>query len=117
MAMAQDTHFDRYGTQLTKSAVVTGPVATTAIVAAPGVGFKIRVLAWLLNPDGAAVMTWKSAATAKTGDMKGAVGVPSVAPFCPVGWFDCGENEALNLTNGTAAANGIVVYAIVKVGA
>ena len=114
---AQDSHFDRYGTRLASNAVVTGAAATTETVAAPGLGKKIRVLAWLLSPEGASVMTWKSAATAKTGAMLGATGAQNRADFNPVGWFDCAENEALNLTVGTAAANGIVSYAIVEIGA
>lgn len=117
MAMAQDTHFDRYGTTLAKSAAVTGPVATTEIVAAPGAGMKIRVLGWVLTSAGAATVAWKSAATAKTGVMTGAAGAAMSAPFNPVGWFDCAENEALNLTAGTAAVAGVLSYAIVKIGA
>ena len=115
--MKQEQHFDHFGTTLALSAVVTGPVATTEIVAAPGAGKKIRVLGWVLTSAGAATVAWKSATTAKTGVMTGAAGSPMSAPFNPVGWFDCAENEALNLTAGTAAVAGVVSYAVVKIGA
>ena len=116
MAMKQDSHFDRYGTRLASSAVIDGAVATTEIVATPAADKKIRVLGWLMTPEGASTMTWKSATTAKSGVMLGATGVPNVAPFNPVGWFDCADGEALNLTVGTAAARGVLSYAIVNKG-
>lgn len=114
MGHSQQQFFDHFGTTLALSAVITGAVATTAVVAAPAAGLKIRVLGWAVIPEGASTMTWLSAATAKTGVMKGSTGVPVVMPFNPAGWFDCAAAEALNFLVGTAAANGVLSYAIVK---
>ena len=115
MRHSQQQHFDHYGTTLALSAVIAGTVATVEAVAAPGVGKKIRVLAWVLGGGATSVVTFKSGTTAKTGPMVGSAS--GTAPFCPVGWFDCAENEALNVTVGTAVAPGVVVYTIVEIGA
>lgn len=119
MGMAQDTHFDRYGTTLALSAVVSVAPGDGTLIVAPGVGFKIRVLAWALSSPGIAVVRFESGTggTAKTGIMALVAGGNNVAPFCPVGWFDCAENALLNLEVATTAVYGVVVYAIVKIGA
>jgi hypothetical protein len=91
--------------------------ATNAIVAAPGAGFKIRVLGYVLALTGAGTAKWQSGATTElSGDMEFVDAGGATAPLAPIVpnagpddqpfWFECNENEALNLVLVGAAALG-----------
>lgn len=100
----------------TKRAILTSSTTGTAIVAAPGAGLKIRVLAVAAVAAGAVSMSLASAANAITSTKALAANGGFILPYSEPGWYECAENEALNLTLGSAVSVGIdVTYKIVTV--
>jgi hypothetical protein len=94
------------------ASVTVAADATGALVAAV-TGYKIRVLAILINQAASsnATLQFKSATTAITGvltNMSGALYL--VLPFNPAGWFETASGEALNLLTADRAVGGCVVY-------
>lgn len=86
-----------------------------AIVAAPGAGNKIILLAWFLSPSAAVNAKWRSATTDKTGLTYFASAGQTVQGSVTV---ECAENEALNLNlSGAVAVGGNIEYVIVPTGA
>lgn len=99
-----------------KDAVINPSTATdTPVVAAPGEGLYIKVLSILAIAAGANNLTFKSANTAKSPVLALGANGGFVAPFQQEGWFDCNQNEALNLTTSAAQATGVLVkYRVCK---
>lgn len=100
------------------AAVAAASNGANAIVAAPGAGLRITVTGYVLVGSGAVTAKWVSGSTDKTGAMLFASSTVVSAPRQTRngrdgGWFDCGDNEALNLTlNTTVAVNGHVAYEV-----
>ena len=85
------------------------------LIAAPGAGKAIRVHAWV-GFSAANSITLESSTTAKAGPFTLTAAPGGLVSFMPDGWFDCGENEALNADiTGTDLNTGSIVYSIVKV--
>jgi hypothetical protein len=96
------------------NAPISGVTAQTAIVAAPGAGKRILVLALGLTLTVAGTAQWHSAAgNALTGAMTLASGTPLQLSH-PDGVLKCNANEALNLTCVTGTGAGWVRYIIVN---
>lgn len=114
--MPHTEHYDHYVTNGCLSAVINAASGgDREIVAAPGAGKRIRVHGWVIAAQGNADVRFESAAagTAMTGVMRMSATAPNVAPFNPVGWFTCGDNEALSMELATADVDGVLVYSIV----
>lgn len=87
------------------------------IVSAPGSGKFIRVIGFFYKTGGAVELTWKSGSTAKTGAMPDGDGGGLNSVYCPEGWFDCGDNEALVLNLSAAEqVGGLVMYRVMGAG-
>lgn len=93
-------------------ASVANITSVTSIVAAPGAGYRIVVLAYLLTLDADGEYFWSSAANALMGTQEVAADTP-VGASSTAGVLRCNANEALRLTS-TTAANGWVRYVIVR---
>lgn len=85
---------------------VSGVTAITTIVAAPGAGYKIVVIAYLLTHDTDGEHTWSSEGNAISGAMEVSADTP-IGAACSLGTLECVENERLRLT-ATTAVNGWV---------
>ena len=96
-------------------AVIACSAAGNNEIVAATVGKKIRVLCYNFMGNGAVNAKW----TATSGDLTGlsyldAAGKGKVVPFCPIGWFETEEGEALNLNlSGAVAVGGELVYVLV----
>lgn len=87
--------------------------ATTPLVAAPGAGKWIRVLGYVLYAGGTVNATLKSAGNALTGPFPLKDQGRVQAPETPDGWFDCNQNEALNLvTDAASQVSGHLKYQV-----
>lgn len=93
-------------------ASVSNVTTVTTIVTAPGAGYRIVVIGYLISLDAAGEYSWSSASTALMGTQEVTADTP-VGAFSALGVLACAENEALRLT-ASAAANGFVRYAIVR---
>jgi len=83
------------------------------IVAAVGVGVKVRVLAAFMVAAGDVTARFESGAagTALTGQMSLTTNSGFVLPFCPGGWFETADNTLLNLElSGATSVDGSLVY-------
>lgn len=87
------------------------------IVAAPGAGAKIRVLAYVLNIKLALEVQWRSGATTVLGGFRVPLaGDTVVAPRDVLGWIECAENEALNLNLvATQVVTGHIRYQVMPI--
>lgn len=94
-------------------ASVANITAVTTIVAAPGAGYRIVVLAYLLTLDADGEYFWSSAGNALMGTQEVTADTP-VGASNSSGVLHCNENETLRLTS-TTAANGWVRYVVVRV--
>lgn len=92
---------------------VANITSVTTIVPAPGAGYRIVVLAYLLSLDADGEYFWSSAATALMGTQEVTADTP-VGASNAHGVLRCAANEALRLTS-TTAANGWVRWARVRV--
>ena len=78
--------------------------ANHSVVAAPGAGFKLRLLGWQLGLGAGNTLTWKSGTTAISGPITFAAAGP-YEPIAGMPWlqfYETAENEALVLTLGSA---------------
>lgn len=101
---------------ITSAVVNVSTAATSALVAAPGTGYFVRVYGYVFLASGTTTVTLKNGTTALHGgyDLTAQCGISA---FAAAGWFDCSENAALNLTNSAAVqVSGHVRYAILPVG-
>lgn len=101
------------------AAVAASGSGANEIVAAPGTSRQIRVTGYVLVGAGAVTAKWVGGSTDKSGTMLFAAASNVAAPQTDPrwGWFDCGDNAALNLTlNTTVAVNGHVLYEVVPSG-
>ena len=95
--------------------------ATTELIPAPGVGFRLEVLAIKSSTD-ATAGTIRFHDTSI--DLWGDVAIPITVginkslvdlPYCPFPWFECGENAALSVTTTGTALVGLIIFRKVKV--
>lgn len=97
---------------VTSVAVAQGAAGTTAVVAAPGAGFRVVIHGACLTISIAGSIKLQSAAT----DLTGAFDLLAATPFDPCAGADavlrCAANEALNLVSTTGAAKGVVYYSV-----
>lgn len=100
---------DSTGTERTVNRAFADPAALgdNLLIAAQGVGIKIRVLAYIIHGGGAVSARFRSAANSISGLMVLASGTQVGAPFTAHGWFETNANEALNLNLSAAVAAGI----------
>lgn len=84
-------------------------LGSNVILAAPGVGKSIRVLQVVLVSTGANAVRFLSAANNMTAAYSLAANGGLVMPFCEHGWFQCNENEGLNINLGSAADVGVTI--------
>jgi hypothetical protein len=100
------------GTMPVKRAFATGAtIATHAIVPAVA-GAKIRVLAFFATTVDGLNLKFKSGSTDISGNLA-ATGVMST--YCPHGWFQTAENEALGFAIDAAESTSVhVVYVEVQ---
>lgn len=94
-----------------RSAVITAHTTGT-VVAAPGAGYRIVVIGWLLSLDSIGEIQWLSAATPITGAIEVAADTP-IGMSASFGALACAENEALSL-EATQACNGHARYVVVR---
>jgi|SRR5437867_7955666 len=95
---------------------ITSAVGDTTLVAAQGVGVKIRVLGFMLVAAAAAVVTFQSGTggTALTGPMTLATGVAIDADVAPFGQFETATNTLLNLhQTGAVQLSGWLLWTMV----
>lgn len=88
------------------------------IVAAQGSGTKIRVLSLFLVSAGTVTTRFESGAsgTALTGQMNLVTNGGFVLPYNPNGWFECADNQLLNLElSGAISVDGSLTYVVVPV--
>ena len=78
--------------------------AVAELVAAPGAGMAIRVLNIAAMAAAANNVTFKSASTAKSPTYPVSANGGFVLPYAEYGWFQCAENEALNIELSAATA-------------
>ena len=102
----------QYSVNDIQQASVSNITTVTPIVAAPGAGYRIVVLGYLLTLDAAGEYSWSSASTALMGTQEVTADTP-VGAFASTGVLHCAENETLRLT-ATTAANGFVRYVIAR---
>lgn len=81
----------------------------TAVVAAQGVGVRIRVLSVFAVGTLAVTVKFQSATTDITAGFPFAANGGMVLPHNPHGWFQTNANEALNINLGVATATGCQV--------
>jgi hypothetical protein len=88
--------------------------STTALVAAPGAGRRVRVFGYRISADAAVKCTLKSGTTAREPIYATkAVGGGMIGTFSENGFWDCADNEALNLTTDASAnVGGVLFYSI-----
>ena len=85
---------------------------TTEVVAAPGAGYHIEVVGYVLSMTPAGTGQWKSATTELSGNMPLSAAHSSVMGSEDLPLLVCAANEALNLVTVTGAADGFVLYQI-----
>jgi hypothetical protein len=99
---------------LVKYAVIDNATSgDNTIVAAAGVGVKIRVLSVFLMSAGTTTVRFESGAsgTALTGQMNCTAQSGFVLPFNPAGWFETATNTLLNLELSAAiSVDGCLTY-------
>jgi hypothetical protein len=84
------------------------------VVAAQGVGNKIRVIAYAMVATSAVTATWRSATTPISGGMALAANGGVSCGYNPAGWFETAANAALNLNLGAAVSvDGHLTYIVV----
>lgn len=90
----------------------------SAVIAAPGAGFCVRVLSYTMVGGGAVNATWKSGATAKSGAIPLAANTGASPPGNPDGGarqFQGGDNEAIFLNlSGAVQVSGHGTYQVLK---
>lgn len=100
-------------------AVDASATGINALVAAPGTGAKIRVLAYALNFKIANEVQFRSGATTVLAAFRVPIaGDRYIVPKDALGWFECAENEALNLNLvATQVVTGHIKYQVLPIAA
>ena len=92
----------------------TAAQTDTVLVAAPGAGKRIEVLALVQSSDTAMTITWKSSTTATVDEQYAAANGGKVMPLANQPWFVCAANETLTYTTSSAGKTAVdVIYRIV----
>lgn len=97
------------------AAIAATASGDTTLVAAQGVGNKIRVLSALVVVDTAVTVRFEdgTGGTALTGLMALAANSGFSMPYNPAGWFEGSANTLLNLeTSATAGVSGCLTYIV-----
>lgn len=101
-------------TSVVKYAVIDAATSgDNTLVAAAGVGVKIRVLSLFMISAGTVTARFESGAsgTALTGQMNLVVNNGFVLPYNPAGWFETADNTLLNLELSAAiSVDGCLTY-------
>ena len=80
--------------------------ASGQVIAAPGDGKRIKVLGYVVVATTAVTVRFDSGTTPLTGAMPFGANGGAAPAVDGVGWFECAENEALNITLGSGVAIG-----------
>lgn len=105
--------------QVTPVFLAVNVAATDTTLVAAVSGKKIRVFALCLSSaenDGGTIRFETNAAggTALTGAIPVLKSSPLVLPFMPLGWFETGSGELLNMeSSGTAGIDGHIIYGLI----
>ena len=83
-----------------------------AVVAAPGAGYHIEVVGFSLSMTPAGTVLFESGTTDLTGNMPWAAAAVTVMGTEDAPVMVCADNEALNMTSVTGAADGFLLYTI-----
>lgn len=87
--------------------------ATDVVVAAPGAGKRIRLLAYTLISYGTVNVKWQSNVTDLCGALPLVVNSGLSPAFCPFGLMRCAVNEPLKLNlSGSIQVTGHITYVI-----